>query len=154
MSDPSVDDPLAPNAFTLLVMVGVDVPPYSARGVTQTLTPIAQASQNRRTVNGSLKDISFPGFRKYKSTISCNDQRPPNFDGKWPGLTVVVDCVAELSYSPFSETRQREAVPDSEHAEGAHNVYRPRLTMKIMSLNIDTDEYACQTGWSMDLEEV
>lgn len=154
MSDPSVTDPLTANAFTVLKMEGIGVPPYSARGLKQTLAPIDQASALMRTVNGSLLDISFPGFRKYKSTITGDDQRPPNFDGKWPGLSVTVDCIAELSYSPFSESRQRVAVPGSEHTEGDHTVYRPRLEMKIISFNIDEDEYGAQISWSLDLEEI
>lgn len=155
MPDASHDDPIAPNAFTVLRMVGVGVPPYSCRGAKQSLAPISQASANKRTVNGNLKDISFSGFRKYRSSISCTDMRPPNFDGKWPGLTVVVDCISELSYTPDEgETRQRPAVPGSERVEGAHTVYRPRLTMKILQLNTDTDEYDAACNWSMELEEV
>lgn len=155
MPDASHDDPLVPNAFTVLRMVGVGVPPYSARGLKQSLAPIDQAAQLRRTVNGALKDISFSGFKKYKSTISGTDQRPPNFDGKWPGLTVVVDCIAELSLTPDEgETPQRPVVPGTLTVEGAHSTYRPRLTMKIMAMSIDQDEYDVQIGWSMDLEEV
>jgi hypothetical protein len=155
MTDASHDDPLAPNAFTVLRMVGVGVPPYSARGLKQTIAPIDQAINLKRTVNGALKDISFSGFRKYKTTISGTDQRPPNFDGKWPGLTVIVDCIAELSYTPDEgETRQRLAVPGSEHVEGAHTVYRPRLTVKILNFSQDHDEYGAAIGWSVDLEEI
>lgn len=151
----ATDDPITVNSFTVLRMVGVSVPPYSARGLKQSLAPIDQASQLRRTVNGGLIDISFSGFRKYKTTISGTDQRPPNFDGKWPGLTVTVDCIAELSFTPDEgETRQRTAVPGSEHTEGAHTVYRPRLVMKITALSIDEDEYGTAIAWSMDLEEI
>lgn len=156
MPDASHDDPLVPNAFTVLRLQGSGgVPPYSARGLKQTLSPIDQASQNRRTVNGDLTDISFSGFRKYKSTISGTDQRPPNFDGMWPGQTLVVDCVAELSFTPDeAQTRQRPAVPGSEKIEGAHTTYRPRLTMKVIGWNTDEDEYGATIGWSLDLEEV
>lgn len=152
--DASHDDPLTPNSFTVLRMVGVGVPPYSCRGAKQTLNPIDQAANLRRDVNGNLQDISFAGFRKYKSTISGTDQRPPNFDGKWPGLTVVVDCIAELSYTTAGGAPQRPVVPDSSVVEGFHTTYRPRLTMKIMGLSIDTDEYDAQVSWSLDLEEV
>ena len=155
MPDASHDDPITVNAFTVLRMVGVGVPPYSARGLSDTLQPIDQAVSLRRTVDGDLKDISFASFRKYKGTISGTDQRPPNFDGRWPGLTVTIDCISELSYTPDEgDTRQRPAVPGSERTEGAHNVYRPRLEVKIMNLSIDTDEYECQVGWSLDWEEI
>ena len=82
---------------TLLVLSGIGVPDYSARGLTQTLEPIDGSASLRRTINGALKDLSFAQFRKYKSTISCQDQEPPAVDGVWPGHVVTVDCVAELS---------------------------------------------------------
>jgi hypothetical protein len=56
---------------TLLVLTGIGIPDYSARGLTQTLEPIEAALSQRRTVNGGLKDLSFAQFRKYKSSISC-----------------------------------------------------------------------------------
>lgn len=155
MPDASHDDPIAPNSYTLLRLIGVSVPPYSARGLSQTLAPIDQASNLKRTVNGDLVDISFSGFRKYRSTISGTDQRPPNFDGSWPGKSVTVDCIAELSFTPDEgQTRQRPAVPGSEHTEGAHTVYRPRLEMKIINFQQDHDEYGAQIGWTLDLEEI
>ena len=155
MSDASYDDPRTENAFTVLRMIGVGVPPYSARGLRQTIAPIDQSSSLRRTVNGSLKDISFSGFRKYKTTISGTDQRPPNFDGSWPGKIVTIDCIAELSYTPDEgQSRQRPAVPGSEHTEGAHTVYRPRLECRIINFQQDHDEYDAAIGWTLDAEEI
>lgn len=154
MADPSTDDPVAPNSYTVLRLQGVGVPPYSARGLKQTLEVIEQATQMRRTVNGSLKDISFAGFRKYKSTISGSDQKPPNFNGRWPGLQVRVDCIAELSYAQDEETPERPVVPGSEVVEGAHTTFRPRLMMRIVGLSINHDEYGRQIDWTLDLEEI
>lgn len=153
MSDPSHDDPIAPNAFTALRMQGVGVPPYSARGLHQTVAHLDQAAQYKRDVNGNLLDISFDGFQKYKSTISCTDQRPPNLDGKWPGKIVTVDCVFELSMDEGGSPN-RPVVPGSLKTEGAHTTYRPRLVMMVTNYSGDTDEYAADTSWSMDLEEV
>lgn len=155
MPDASHDDPITPNALTVLRIVGVGVPPYSARGLKQSLAPIDQSVSLKRTVNGALQDVSFSGFRKYKSTISGTDQRPPNFDGRWPGLEVVVDCIAELSLTPDEgDTPQRPIVPGSQVTEGAHTVYRPRLTMRIVNLSVNQDEYGVQIDWSLDLEEI
>lgn len=154
MSDASTDDPVAVNSLTVLRMQGVGVPPYSARGLKQTLEVIDQSTQLRRTVNGSLKDISFEGFRKYKSNISGSDQQPPNFNGRWPGLQVTVDCIAELAYAQENETPERPVVPGSEFVEGAHTSYRPRLIMRIVNLSISHDEYGRQVDWSLDLEEI
>ena len=61
----------------VLTLSGIGVPPYSARGASQTLEPIASSQQLRRTINGELIDISRAEFRKYRSTISCVDQQPP-----------------------------------------------------------------------------
>jgi hypothetical protein len=153
LSDPSHDDPLAPNAFTVLRLIGIGVQPYSARGLKQTLTHLDQAANMKRTVNGDLKDISFENFRKYKSTITGDDQTPPNFDKVWPGMPVTVDCVSQLSYSTTGGTPGRAVVPGSDRAEGAHTYYRPRLDMLVTAWNIDEDEYGVQISWSLDLEE-
>ena len=61
----------------VLILSGIGVPPYSARGASQTLEPIQASQQLRRTINGELIDISRAEFRKYRSTISCADQLPP-----------------------------------------------------------------------------
>lgn len=153
MSDPSHDDPLAPNAHTVLRLSGIGVPPYSARGLKQSLAPIDAATNIKRTVNGDLTDISFTGFRKYKSTISGTDQQPPNVSGAWPGRTVTVDCVSELSMDEGG-TPERTVVPGSEVTEGAHTTFRPRLTMMVLTFSLNQDEYGRQIDWSMDLEEV
>lgn len=155
MPDASHDDPLTVNAFTDLRMIGIGVPAYSARGLKQSLEPISQSALYKRTVNGALKDIHFAGFEKYVSNISGSDQRPPNFDGRWPGLIVFVHCIAELSYTPDEgDTPQRPVVPGSSKVEGAHTVYRPILEMMITNLSVNKDEYGAVTDWSLDLEEV
>lgn len=153
MSDPSHDDPLAPNAFTVLRLVGIGVQPYSARGLKQSLTHLDQAANLKRTANGGLKDISFEAFRKFKSTITGDDQTPPNFDGVWPGMPVTVDCISQLSYNTTGGSPVRTVVPGSERVEGAHTYYRPRLEMKVMAWNTEEDEYGAAISWSLDLEE-
>lgn len=153
MSDPSFDDPAIPNAGTLLRMEGMGVPPYSARGLTQTLAPIDQAASYARTVNGDLDDLSFSGFRKWKSNISGNDQKPPAVNGKWPGQIVQVDCIAEISMAA-GDTPDRTVVPNSLDTEAGFTTYRPRLNMMVTAFNISHDEYGRQIGWSMDLEEI
>ena len=145
---------------TLLVLSGVGVPPYSARGLTQTLTPIAGAAAQRRTVNGTLVDVAPPQFRKYQSSISCTDQQPPALDGIWPGLQVTVDCVAELSYptppgdpSP-APPPSRTAVTGSARYEGDFTFYRPQLVCLVIGFSVSRDEYGALVAWSLDLEEI
>lgn len=140
------------NAYTLLVMTGIGVQPYSARGLKQTLAHIDQASQLKRTVNGNLTDISFEGFRKYKSTITGDDQTPPVIDGIWPGKQVTVDCISRIARNT-ADSPARTVVPGSEIVEGDFTYYRPRLTMRVVAFNLDEDEFGAQISWSMDLEE-
>lgn len=140
---------------TLLVISGL-VTPYSARGLQQTLEPIAASGAFRRSVNGTLVDLSVPELRKYRSTITCADQEVPALDGVWPGQVLTVDCVAELSYPGDSSgpAAGRSIVPGSERVEGDFVFYRPRLTMMVMAHSVQTDEYGAAVGWSLDLEEV
>jgi len=152
--DPSYDDIDQPNSHTLLRLSGFGVPPYSARGLSQSYAPIAQAAQNKRTVNGALKDISFPGFRKYASSISGSDQLPPAVDGVWPGLEVTVHCLFELQYLTVGGSPARPVVPGSSRVEGSFTLYRPILVCRINNFSVNTDEYGARISWSMELEEI
>lgn len=142
------------NAFTLLVIAGIGVQPYSARGLSQSLDPIAQAANARRTIDGVMKDISFDGFKKFKSTITANDQLPPAVDGVWPGRTIVVDCLVELCYLTAGGSPSRTVVPGSSRVEGDFTFYRPRITFMVLSYSANTEEYGAAVAWSMQLEEV
>jgi len=137
---------------TLLTISGMGVVPYSARGLTQSLTPIASAMQMRRTINGNLVDVSLPQFRKYSSTISGRDQKSPAIGGVWPGKTVTVECISELAVSGGSA--DRTAVTGSTYTEDGITYYRPVLTMLVVGYSVETDEYGAQVGWTLALEEV
>lgn len=140
---------------TLLVLTGMGIAPWSARGLTQTLAPIRQASQMRRTVNGGLDDVSEAQFRKYQSTISCTDVSAPALGNIWPGMQLTVDCIAELSYPDATDAApDRTVVAGSTRREGGFVYYRPQLMMRVVNFRLDTDEWAADRGWSMDLEEV
>lgn len=138
---------------TVLRMAGIGVPPWSARGIKQTLTPISQASNTKRDVNGTLHDVAFAGFRKYKSQISGADQQPPNVNGVWPGQEVVVDCVAELSYTTIGGSPARPVVGGSSRVEGLYTIFRPQITFIVITFQWDLDEYDRKVGWSFDVEE-
>jgi len=136
-----------------LLVLSSGIPLYPARGLTQTLAPIQAAENLRRSINGVLIDLSYDQFRKYASTISCTDREAPSLDGVFPGLEVTVACVAELSY-PEGGSPTRPVVSGSERSEGGFVFYRPVLDMRVMAISVSTDEYAADTQWSMDLEEI
>lgn len=139
---------------TLLVLTGIGVAPYSARGLEQTLQPISAAGQLRRTINGTLVDLSEEQLRKFTSTISGSDQLSPALNGIWQGMTVTVDCIKELAYPTTTGSPDRPVVPGSSRTEGAFTYYRPRLTMKVIDWQAREDEYQRQVSWTLQLEEV
>lgn len=139
---------------TLLVLSTFGVPPYSARGLTQTLEPIEASVVMRRTVNGALLDLSASQFRKYRSTIACDDQQPPAVDGVWPGRLVTVDCAAELSFLTSGGSPGRPVVTGSSRVEGVFTFYRPQLSMRVTAFSVNRDEYNAAVNWQMTLEEV
>lgn len=141
---------------TVLELTGVGVVPYSTRAATQTLEPIQQAFANvYRDVNGTLRNVGAEQFQKYKSTISCTDQRPFAADGVWPGKLVTVSCIATLAYEDVTDAMpQRTAVAGSEVSESGWVVYRPQLSMMVTGFSIQTDEWGAEVSWRMDLEEV
>lgn len=139
--------------LTDLRLVGIGIPPYSSRGLSQTLTPITQASQLERSINGKMIDFGYEPMQKYASTITGSDHRPPAFDQLWPGRVLIVDCITELCVEggpPFG----REPV-DYEHVrfENGFSYYRPRLTMVVINWNMDEDEWAAGVSWTLNLEE-
>ncbi len=142
-----------PAEKTLLVLEGIGVPLYSARGLKQTLILIDAAKQLRTTINGVLDDVSRSQFRKWKSTITCRDIEAPAFDGLAIGALVQVSCIQELVY-PTSGLPSRAVVTDSSRTVGSFTIYRPLLDMRVTGFSLDQDEYGREVGWTLDLEEL
>lgn len=138
---------------TLLSISGQGISPYSARGLTQTLEPIQQASNTVRTANGGLLDISASQFHKFRSVITCTDQNAPAFEQLWPGTVITVDCAAELSYKTSGGTPSRSVVSGSSRVEGAYTLYRPQLTMVVLDYSTSADEWNADVQWTLTLEE-
>lgn len=154
MSDP-FENVLPAGADTLLTISGFGQLLYQARGLSQTLEVIGEASQMERTINGTLLDLANPQFRKYMSTITApSDVNAPPIDNVWPGMTVTVDCAVGLSFVTATGSFTREPVSGSDYTEGAYTFYRPQLIMLIKKVETHFDEWKCIVGWSMDLEEV
>ena len=138
---------------TVLRLTGMGIPPYSARGLSQTLTPVPASQQLRRTINGTLVDFSSSQFRKFQSTISGDDQQPPALNAVWPGTELIVDCISELAYESSTGSPDRQEVAGSIRYEGIFTFYRPQLTMKVVNFSTNSDEFGAQISWSLDLEE-
>src|SRR5215472_2099058 len=86
---------------TLLTLSVYGIPFFSARGITQSLTPIREAANRQalpRTINGQLFNLVPSIFLKYSTQIEGKDQAGPSRDMLWPGALIQVGCVATLSY--------------------------------------------------------
>jgi hypothetical protein len=149
---------------SILSIEGLDFPPYSQRGLVQTLTPIQQAKVFKRTVNGAAINLAGSQFRKYASTITNSEvegTQVPAFDSIYIGQTVTVSCIQELSQALSTETEaetedafNRPAVEDSVRFEDGFAFYRPILEMMITDYNVSTNEWGAIISWSISLEEV
>jgi hypothetical protein len=143
-----------PAEGTLLVMSGIGVPLYSARGLKQTLTPVQPAQQVRRTINMEAVDLSLATAKKYDTTISASDVAPPAFDDVWPGMQVTIDCVAELSYLTAGGSPARTVVSGSSRVVGNYTIYRPQLVMLITAMSSSISEWEAGREWSLSATEV
>lgn len=147
---------------TVLSIEGLDLPPYSARGLKQTITPISSAAVLRRDLNGALQDLGASQFRKLATTITGADVAPPALDGVWPGAVLVIDCLQEWAVrGVFAEDTEatelplgRDYVPGSIRNDGTFTYYRPRLTMRLVEFSMDADEWAAGVAWNMTCEEI
>lgn len=144
------------NSITLLILSTIGVPLYSARGLTQTLTPVAEAKPNpRRTINGELRWLGLNQMQKYDSVITCTDQQTPALDGIWPGQAVLVNCVYELAYRS-GESPGRTIVPGTtpRATEDGFVYYFPQIAFMVLDHNISRDEYQHMYQWQLTLREI
>ena len=138
---------------TLLVLTGIGIPEFSARGLREDRHSIG-AGNLRRTVNGESVDVTDPVFQKYRLTITSSDQEPPAFDGVWKGTEVTVDTLTPLAYVTAGGSPARPVVPGSSYVNGLFTAYRPRLVMLVVDLDVSREEWAAGTPWTLELEEV
>src|SRR5215204_7325145 len=82
-----------------LSLTVMGVPPYSCRGLVESIAPIDGAASMVRDINGILIDLSRDSWRKFAVSISGSRQhQPPSTAAVWPGQEVTIDCISELSY--------------------------------------------------------
>lgn len=142
---------------TILTMSdGAEVLPFfSARGMTQTMSSIAGAKVQRRTVNFELMNLSLSRAKKYASTISAKDIRPPTRDDVFEGKTVLVGCAYLLSYPTIGGSPARTPVSGSQRDDGhGRTFYQPLITFMIKDIHGSFDEWQAGYNWSIDMEEV
>lgn len=144
---------------TILLLTSIGIPFYSARGSSQTLTPIKEVGGNRqnlpRTLNGQLINLTPSIFLKYSTVISGKDQAGPSRDLVWPGTLITVSCVATLSY-PTGQAGSpgRGVVGGSSVTANGFVTYRPILNCMVINFDDKLDEWPHEYSWKLELEEV
>lgn len=77
---------------TELVIDGISIPDYAARGITVQVAPIASGAL-RRDVNGNLIDLTLPEHRKRAVSMSCSDQDAPLLLDVWRGKEIDITLI-------------------------------------------------------------
>jgi len=151
-----------PNGTLLVIaplsgFASLQLTPYSARGLTQTLELIGPTGAGgqwiRRDVNGIARSVADTRFRKYRSTITCTDGETPCLDDAWIGEACEVSCALELNY-PTGATPQRPAVSGSSRVEGTVTFYRPQLLMMVEDIKNSFAEWRATNNWQISLVEI
>lgn len=138
---------------TVFVMSGPGLPPYSSRGITQTLEPIEAAGVFARTVNGKLINLAPAQFALFRTTVSCKDVEAPAFNGLKKGDHITMDCAVELGYHTGSDSPSRPVVAGSSRVVGNYTYYRPEITVVITNWTCSRDEYGHITEYQFEGEE-
>lgn len=144
-------------AVTKLLIDGIDVTPYAARGLSQSYEWIEGARFFPRTINGVLKDLSDTNFRKIRTEITCTDIDAPG--EHFLGLDVTVECSFELNYQrevgdTTGSAAQHDVVDGSVRLDGLTLYYRPAFDGKVVDFNFSNDEFDRANGWTMIVEEI
>lgn len=155
VASPQIENVLPTGADTVLTISGLGGFQYQARGLAQTLSLIKGLAEPVRTINGGLRDISNPTFRKYASEITCTDINAPPLDGLFRGMIVTVGCAAVLGYRTGNAgSPNKPQVSGSSWSLGAMTFYRPLLEMMVMDLSENFEEWKSDFQWKLSLEEV
>ena len=166
-----------------LILERIGFPPFSARHCHQTLTPLL-TGDFRRTVNGQLVYTGHEGHHKYQSTIQCQDQTVPSFEGLWRGSIMGVGCIQRLSQEVKQNQEislERDPVLNSiyvinqdqeefeiqsvigrrvilkepfDEGQKRYIFYCPYLQMRLINYRLLTNEWGTTNGWHLEFEEV
>src|SRR5258708_4949912 len=137
-----------------LVLLGMGIPFYSARGLTQTLAPIQSIRNNRnnlrRDIGGNLANLTPVQYLKYSSKVSASDQAPPAMDSVFPGTALTVWCVSTLSYATGGSPNRSQVSGSLVLSNGFYS-YRPILNMMVTDLSDDFGEWTAGHKWEITL---
>lgn len=132
----------------------IPFPTNSGTFIDVDVSPIGEANQLARDVNGNLVDLGDPRFRKYAVSLSCSGNvQLPGLTNIWPGMDFQIELPVTLREP--GATPSRTAVAGSERIVGGYVEYRPAMTVKLTRNSLQETEWRGRTsGWSLSFEEV
>ncbi|WP_147277350.1 glycine-rich domain-containing protein [Rhodovulum sp. 12E13] len=132
----------------------IPFPDNSATYVDVDLSPISEAAQLARDVNGNLVDLGDNRFRKYALTLSCSGNvQLPGVLNLWPGMQFAVELPTVLREPGTAPSR--EAVEGTVRTVGGYVEYRPRLSVRLTRNSLQETEFRGRSsGWSLSFEEI
>jgi len=104
------------------------LPPLSARGCTQTLTPCPMGDM-RRTIAGKLVYTGQEDRQKYRSIVRGKDRLPPAFKGLKRGHILGVECLSSLTQKFMGNGKQTQMTLD-----------RPPVHGSVIASTLDQEE--------------
>ena len=162
---------------TELILSKGGLPPFSARGCTQTLSSV-NLGAFQRTITNKLVYLG-KCEKKFKSTIRCQDLSCLATDDLSPGAVVEVGCIQRLwqkiigahcflerpalegslfvvdeNQQPLENYTYENQTLHFKNSEKGFISYRPLLTMQVKDYILTTDEWGLKVGWQLDLEEI
>jgi len=132
---------------TDLIFSGLGFPTFCARGVEVEVTPIPASKQFRRDVNGTLRDVSDPVFRKYQVKVNFRDQQFPDLGGVWPGKQVTVTTPIVWGSSATGATGATASTGYG------YTGLAVQITGRITDFSASRDEWAADNSGFIVIEE-
>jgi hypothetical protein len=143
---------------TILALISMGLPFYSARDLKETRTLIKDIKANKqdlpRSIGGTLMNLVPPQFLKYEIKItSPGDIAPPAFDKVYAGTPVTVWSTLPLSYA-VGGTPSRGVVSGSSVTSNGFVSYRPIHVCLVTDVTGEIEEWKGKMPWEIVFEEV
>lgn len=148
---------------TLLVINGMPFSKYATRGVKESIAPLEDSSQFRRTVNKTLRYVGVgEPARKFKYTYSGEDLVGLPVNSLYIGQNVTFHAVEEfgehgtIPVNPNDWTENIRPIVPGSLRQGIDGFiyYRPVITGLVTAFSTERDEWGAVTSWSLEIEEV
>lgn len=164
------------------IILGIaGLPQERAKKCVQELFPIANG-EFKKSISGNLIFLETSNRQKYRSVISCGDLFSPVIDKVWIGTQISVGCIQNLWQVIHPGKTELELIRPA--VAGSINVtndlgedvpfsvsgnqimlkrpndkkifvsFRPWLKMVVTNFSMKTNEWAMESGWRLESEEI